>query len=191
MNRLPTLLLTALCVLPVAAQAQYSQTGYIRERAPAGAQAQQQPTYDADHYFGKTYLVPYVGYYDIGKDQSAAQFGLEYRMQPRFYGLRPTFGFNVTTDESLYGYAGVNWDINMQNSGFWFTPNFAVGAYEDGDGKDLGGTVEFRSGLEVSYDIRDGHRVGMAYNYISNLGVYDQSPGAQTLLVNYHLPFSW
>lgn len=153
--------------------------------APAGAQVSP---------LAQDYIVPSLGYFDVGADDnSAVQLGIEYRMAPRIWVLRPTFGFNVSSDESLYGYAGVNADIDMAQIGvprLWLTPSFVVGAYENGDGKSLGGTIQFRTGLELSYDIYYGQRVGVAFTHTSNAGFYDQNPGAETLLINYHVPFN-
>lgn len=176
--------LLACLVLPVAAllaSAAQAQSPYNTPSAQSRTMAAVQ----------QDYIVPYMGYFDIGaNDNSALQFGVEYRMAPRIWTLRPTFGINVSNDESIYGYAGVNWDIDLWQSGFWFTPNFTVGAYEDGDGKDLGGTIQFRSGLEVSYQFANQHRLGLAFNHISNASIYDKNPGAETLLINYHVPFN-
>lgn len=139
----------------------------------------------------KDYVVPYVGYFDIGaNDNNAIQVGAEYRFAPRYWGLRPGVGFNASDDGSLYGYGGVFWDLDLWNSGFVFTPNFAAGLYHKSDGKKLGGPVEFRSGLELSYQFENLHRVGVAFNHISNASIYDKNPGAETLLINYSLPLS-
>jgi hypothetical protein len=135
------------------------------------------------------YVVPYIGYFDITQDDnSAAQFGVEYRFAPYYYTLRPAVGLNVSTDGSVYGYGGVFWDIDVMDGSIWLTPNFAAGLYHSGDGKSLGGAVEFRSGIELSYMLENQHRIGLAFNHISNASIYDRNPGAETLLLNYHLP---
>lgn len=72
----------------------------------------------------------------------------------------------------------------------FFTPSFAVAAYEDGGGKDLGGVIEFRTGVELSYRFPNAHRLGVAYQHLSNAGIYDRNPGAENLLLTYSIPFS-
>lgn len=160
----------------------------------AHAQYNQQPqnAYDrTSASLKQDYIVPYIGYFDITQgDNSAAQFGVEYRFKPYYYTLRPGVGLNVSSDGSVYGYGGVFWDIDMMNGSLWLTPNFSAGLYKKGDGKNLGGTVEFRSGIELSYLLPNDHRVGIAFNHISNASIYKRNPGAETLLINYHLPAS-
>lgn len=167
-------------LLPLSAQAQTAyQSPKSMERATASLQ--------------QDYLALYSGYFDITQDDNAAvQFGAEYRFAPYYYTLRPAVGFNVSTDGSLYGYGGVFWDLDLAMIGmdnWWFTPNFVAGLYHSGDGKSLGGAVEFRSGLELSYMFPNQHRLGVAFNHISNASIYDRNPGAETLMINYHLPF--
>lgn len=56
----------------------------------------------------RDYLTFYSGNFDIIQhDNTAAQFGLEYRAAPIAYDIiAPMAGVNVTTDGSVYGYAG-------------------------------------------------------------------------------------
>lgn len=137
------------------------------------------------------YLTGYAGWFDfIRQHDQAAQFGVEYRMRPWVYGLRPTVGVNVSTDASIYGYGGINWEIEAIRNQLYVIPNFMVGAYGQGHGRDLGGALEFRSGIEVDYQLANQHRVGMAFNHISNASIYDRNPGAETLLVTYSIPLS-
>ena len=63
------------------------------------------------------------------------------------------------------------------------TPQFAVTLYEDGDGKDLGGPLEFRSGLEVAYDFARGPTVGLLFYHLSNGDFYDFNPGSNSLVL--------
>lgn len=70
------------------------------------------------------------------------------------------------------------------------TPSFAVGAYEDGDGKDLGGTLEFRSAVELSYRLDDRARLGLAFDHISNASIYDDNPGTESLVLMYAIPLN-
>lgn len=136
----------------------------------------------------QAYLVPYLGWYDATqRDNPSTQFGLEYRFASYYYHLRPAVGFNFTADGTIYGYGGVFWDLKLTDY-LYLTPNFVAGLYEDGGGKDLGGTVEFRSGIELSYQMANMHRIGVAFNHISNASMYNHNPGAETILINYHVP---
>lgn len=135
------------------------------------------------------YITGYVGYYNVMDDeQNATQFGAEYRFNPYVYGIRPIVGASITTDGSAYGYAGLNWDIDLIPNELYVIPNFAVGAYSEGDGKDLGGALEFRSGIEVAYQFPNEHRLGVALNHLSNASIYDKNPGTEIVLINYSIP---
>lgn len=138
------------------------------------------------------YLVPYIGAYNaLNQDDqdNPAVFGVEYRFSDIFYGLRPTVGMFISSETDKYGYAGINWDIPLIDHQLFLTPNFMVGLYDDGNSSvDLGGPIEFRSGLELSYQFQNQHRVGIAFNHISNASIYDKNPGTETLLVNWAIP---
>lgn len=139
----------------------------------------------------RDYLNFYGGYFDITQDDnSAAQVGLEYRYKDIYYGLRPAIGINVSDDEAVYGYGGFFWDIYLSDK--WiFTPNVVAGAFHHGDGKDLGSAIEFRSGLELSYEFETNNRLGLAFNHISNASIGEHNPGAETLLVVYQHSIGW
>lgn len=134
------------------------------------------------------YLNVYTGYFDITQDDNAAaQFGLEYRAEDVYYGLRPAVGVNFSSDSAAYGYGGFFWDIPLTER--WiFTPNFVAGAFTHGHGKDLGHGIEFRSGLELSYQFETKNRISVAFNHISNASLGTHNPGAETLLIGYQFP---
>jgi len=137
----------------------------------------------------KDYLTGYVGWFDfIDEGNEATQFGVEYRFSPIEYGFRPMIGANVTTDGSVYGYGGFAWDVALIDNQLYLVPNFAVGGYAQGDGKDLGHALEFRSGIGLDYQFANEHRVGIAFNHISNASIGDKNPGAETVLFNYSVP---
>ena len=96
----------------------------------------------------------------------------------------------ATGDSAVYGFAGIDADFFISNR-FVLNPNFAVGAYSNGDGKDLGHGLEFRSGLELNYVLDDQSRFGVAFNHISNASLGDSNPGTESLLVNYSIPMQW
>lgn len=137
------------------------------------------------------YLNVYAGYFDVTQsDNAALQVGTEYRYDDVYHGLRPGVGFNVTNDKAFYGYGGFFWDLNLSDHVI-FTPNVVVGGFSHGDGKKLGSAIEFRSGLEMSYQFDQGERIGLAFNHISNASIGKHNPGAETLLVSYQHPLNW
>jgi len=134
------------------------------------------------------YLVPYIGAYRIFQKEGAGQLGVEYRFHQWDFGVRPTFGANVDNHGDTYAYGGINWEIPLMQSQLLLIPNFMAGYYHHSAGKDLGGPVEFRSGIELDYQLPNTQRIGVAFNHISNASIYSHNPGAQTLLVNYSIP---
>lgn len=135
------------------------------------------------------YISLNVGEYDIfRKDQKAAQFGAEYRMTPIKYGISPIAGGFVTSKGSVYGYGGLDWSLTLVSNTLYLVPNFAVGAYGKGNGKDLGGTLEFRSGIELDYQFNNGQQLGVALNHLSNAGIYSRNPGEETVMATYSFP---
>ncbi len=132
-----------------------------------------------------------AGLYDVFDDKKASEFVLEYRhKQPIFWKIAPLAGVMATGDSAVYGFAGIDADFFISNR-FVLNPNFAVGAYSNGDGKDLGHGLEFRSGLELNYVMDDQSRFGVAFNHISNASLGDSNPGTESLLVNYSIPMHW
>ncbi len=132
-----------------------------------------------------------VGYYDINDNEDAADFRLEYRWdKPLIWAIEPWVGAEVTSDGAVYGVGGILADIQFHN-GFLITPSFGAGLYSDGDGKDLGNTVEFRSQIELGYEMENNARAGIAFGHISNAGLGNSNPGTEILNLYYHVPVDW
>jgi hypothetical protein len=129
-----------------------------------------------------------MGYYDINlRDDEAADFRLEYRSDLALWIVRPWAGLEVTSDGAVYGLGGVLADIDL-GPRFRLTPSIGAGLYHDGDGKDLGHAVEFRSQVELSYRFEGGRRLGLAFGHISNASLGDDNPGTEILTLYYMIP---
>ena len=129
-----------------------------------------------------------AGAFDV-MDDVTAQFSAEYRGVYVWEGLRPVLGVSVDIDGGLYAYGGANYDFYLSDS--WvLVPNFVVGVYEDGSSADLGGPLEFRSGLELDYILENDARLGVTFNHISNASIYDKNPGAESLMLVYSHPIA-
>ena len=132
-----------------------------------------------------------AGYYDINDNEDAADFRIEYRWgDPLAWVIKPWVGAEATSDGAVYGVAGLLFDFKIGES-FLITPSFGAGAYSDGDGKDLGHTIEFRSQLELGYKFENESRFGVAFGHISNASIGDSNPGTEILSVYYHHPVDW
>ncbi|MCB9991405.1 MAG: acyloxyacyl hydrolase [Rhodospirillales bacterium] len=132
-----------------------------------------------------------IGWYDINDNEGATDFRVEYRWdRPLVWVIEPWAGGEVTSDGAVYGVAGILADIQA-GDGFVITPSFGAGLYGDGDGKDLGNTIEFRSQLELGWEFQNSSRVGVAFGHISNASLGDRNPGTEILNVYYHVPVEW
>lgn len=126
-----------------------------------------------------------VGAFDaVRQDDTAAHAAFQAALRPRRFQIRPVVGLFGNTDEAVYGYVGAARDFSLSPR-FLLTPQFSVGAYEDGDGKDLGHTLEFLSSIQLAYRLSHGSRIGLAYQHISNGSISDKNPGAEIILLTW------
>jgi len=130
-----------------------------------------------------------AGFYDVNDDMGAGEFHMEYISNSRWWVFNPFVGFMATTDSALYGYAGIRLDLFVGRR-FVITPSFAPGLYSDGDGKDLGYPVEFRSAVEFAYRFDDRSRLGLSVYHLSNASLDDNNPGTEVVTLHYSYPFN-
>jgi hypothetical protein len=124
---------------------------------------------------------------------SAADFRADYRsglsllpFAERIFTLQPFIGIEGTSKGSFWGGAGFELDANW---GHWFiSPTIAVGAFDRGSGKNLGGTLEFRTTAEGGWQFDTGMRLGLLFSHTSNANIYDRNPGTEALLVSVQVP---
>jgi hypothetical protein len=131
----------------------------------------------------------HLGFYDFVDSDKTLEVGVEYRFPSLAVwklDLEPMAGLSATSKENIWGYAGLAYDIQLSES-WTATPHVALALYEDGDGKDLGGAVEFRSGLEISRQLRNGQRVGLLFYHLSNARLYGLNPGSESLMFTWNL----
>ena len=135
-----------------------------------------------------SFLTVGVGWYDINDDQDAVDLRVEYRSSVKYFGLvQPWLGVELTSDVAAYGVAGILTDFFFGRR-IVLTPSFGVGVYSDGDGKDLGSAIEFRSQIELGYRFDNRSRASVAFSHISNAHLTNQNPGTEILTVYYHIP---
>ena len=131
-----------------------------------------------------------TGVFDaVDGEDTAGLFLVEYR--PRLLGMRtgPLFGLTGTTDGGVLGYGGVRHDI-LFDGRLLVSLNLSLAAYPvEGNGKDLGGEVQFRSGFDLHYKLDDGSRLGVSFHHISHAEVFDDfNPGTETITLTYTTP---
>ena len=134
----------------------------------------------------------YTGTFDFSDDgKKATLFGVQHintgKNKESFLGtLQPVTGLMVTADNAAYIYTG----FQIYNEGpLKFTPSFTPGLYHEGDGKDLGHVIEFKSELQFSFDLSNNSLLGFSYNHISNASLGEKNPGANSYMFNFMKKF--
>ena len=136
-----------------------------------------------------TQLNMYSGMFDFSdQKQRAVLVGFQHQNEElyrdTFLGtLSPITGGFITENQALYAYTGVEWNFDLGPINF--TPSFAPGLYGEGNGKDLGHILEFKSEVQASWNLSENSELGMSYNHISNASLGDKNPGANSYTFNF------
>ena len=136
-----------------------------------------------------TELNVFTGMFDFSDDkQAAGVLGLQHQNEKLFRKsllgkLSPITGGFLTENNATYLYTGVQAEYVL---GFiTITPSFAPGFYHKGNGKDLGSLLEFKSEIQMTFDLSDSSHLGMSYNHISNASLGTKNPGANSYMFNF------
>ena len=131
----------------------------------------------------------YTGTFDFSDDgKKSTLIGFQHQNEnlnrDTFLGnLSPITGALITADNAGYFYTGV--EAQYKIGSINFTPSFTPGLYHEGDGKDLGHVIEFKSELQFSLDLSGDSQLGFSYNHISNASLGDKNPGANSYMFNF------
>ncbi len=131
----------------------------------------------------------YTGVFDFSDDgQRAGLFGMQHQNENlsrnSFLGtLSPITGFMITENNAGYIYTGIQ--AQYKAGKLNITPSFTPGLYGEGNGKDLGHVLEFKSELQLSLDLSSNSELGFSYNHISNASLGDKNPGANSYMFNF------
>ena len=141
------------------------------------------------NYEKNTEFNVYSGMFDFSDDgKRSTLIGLQHQNEnlnrDTFLGnLSPITGVLITSDNAGYVYTGVQaqYNIGILN----ITPSFTPGLYHEGDGKDLGHMLEFKSEVQLSLDLSKNTELGFSYNHLSNASLGDKNPGANSYMFNF------
>ena len=148
---------------------------------------------DTKYSFGNHELNFFSGMFDFSdKGKRSAIFGIQHQdenlLRNSFLGtLSPVTGIMITADNASYFYTGVQAQYKVGKLNI--VPSFTPGIYNEGDGKDLGHPIEFKSELQVSLDIFSNSELGFSYNHLSNASLGDKNPGANSYMINFFKNF--
>ena len=136
-----------------------------------------------------------LGAFSVEEPDRAAELRLEYQSAIRvferslwsdFDGFAPLIGLMANSDGAVFGYGGIQTDIALDER--WVaTPAFGVGGYHEADSRDLGGIFQFHLGLTIAYGVAEGQSLGLTWAHISNAGIHEANPSANSLLVTYRV----
>ena len=131
----------------------------------------------------------FTGNFDFSDDkQSALLIGFQHQNEDLerdtiIGNISPITGGFFTENSAAYIYTGFEWNVEMGE--LTFTPSFAPGLYHKGDGKDLGHTLEFKSEVQLSFNLSQSSKLGLSYNHVSNASLGEKNPGANSYMFNY------
>lgn len=117
-------------------------------------------------------------------------WNIEYRPAVRFYHIGPWMSFGTGNNHEFYAAVGVLLNIEI-GRGWVLTPSFGGGYYNSSSGIDLGFDAEFRSGVELSKRLPNGHRFGLNFAHLSNGSLSDKNPGTESLGIVYSIPLGF
>ena len=136
-----------------------------------------------------TELNVYTGMFDFSDDgKKSTLIGIQHQNEilnrDTFLGnLSPITGAMLTADSAAYFYTGVQAQYKFGSLNV--TPSFAPGYYNKGNGKDLGHALEFKSEVQLSYDLPKSSQLGFSYNHLSNASLGNKNPGANSYMFNF------
>ena len=133
------------------------------------------------------YITWGAGGFDINDDATAGQFEIQARLSTSLWIFKPQVGMFVTSKYAAYAYAGLLVDAFIRDR-FVVSPSFSIGASHEGEGKQLGGTLQFRSAVEFAFCLNDQSRLGLQIGHLSNAGIYSENPGTEFAILNFSVP---
>jgi len=137
----------------------------------------------------ETELNFFTGMFDFSDEkQSSGLLGIQHQTEDLFRNsflgkLSPITGGFFTEKSAFYLYSGVQAEYELGS--LTITPSFAPGYYNYGSGKDLGYPLEFKSEIQMSFNLSDNSYLGMSYNHISNASLGTKNPGANSYMLNF------
>tara|TARA_B100001057_G_C22140528_1_gene678069 strand:+ start:36 stop:518 length:483 start_codon:yes stop_codon:yes gene_type:complete len=130
------------------------------------------------------------GSYDYDDDNTSSLIGLNYHLAQNDFNIlniidiNPVVGLFVTAKSASMFYSG--FETNIGSDDFFLNLSSSAGLYSNGDGKDLGNTLQFKSEVNFFYSLNNTTRIGLGSHHISNAGLSSVNPGTN----NYYLIFN-
>ena len=137
-------------------------------------------------------MVPYaslsVGDTVFQGESVAQEFYIRREVGHAYGPFQMAYGLSSTTDGELWAGIGHVHTMATPDQHWFLQTHSMVGLYEEGGGRDLGGPIEFRSGVEAGYQTDEGIRVSLGVDHRSNAGLYSDNPGLETVHLRLSIP---
>ena len=130
------------------------------------------------------------GSYDYDDDNTSTLYGVNYHLSDNTFSLfnlvdiNPVIGGFVTAKSASMLYSG--FETNIGQGSLYLNISSSAGIYSNGDGKDLGNALQFKSELNLFYRLSKSSRIGIGSHHISNAGLSSVNPGTN----NFYLIFN-
>ena len=130
------------------------------------------------------------GSYDYDDDNTSTLYGLNYHLSDNAFSifnlidLNPVIGGFVTAKSATMFYSG--FETNIGQDSIYLNLSSSAGIYSNGDGKDLGNDLQFKSEVNLFYRLGKSSSVGLGSHHISNAGLSSVNPGTN----NFYLIFN-
>lgn len=104
-------------------------------------------------------------------------------------GLSGSWGVAARADTEGNAWVGAGFVLDASlTDQFFVEASFMPGFYREGD-RDLGHHVQFRSLFGVGWTLTPASAVILSIDHISNAGLSEQNPGAETVALRYRMSF--
>jgi len=119
------------------------------------------------------------------------RYGIEYRFKSIFspydFDIIPAVGAAMADNNAHFIYLDLKHDFYLSEQ--WILiPGFGLGLFKDSKEINLGSDLEFRSGLELSYQFHNRYRAGIALFHLSNGGISSLNPGTEVMVFSFSIP---
>ncbi|MHC9236055.1 acyloxyacyl hydrolase [Pseudooceanicola sp. 502str34] len=118
------------------------------------------------------------------------EFYVKYDFPVAYGPFQPIVGASMTMDGDAWVGIGAAWTKNFFADRAYLRLSLMPGLYAQGDGPDLGHAIEFRSGVELGYEARNGVRYGVSYDHRSNADIEEWNPGMETIQFGVSFPLN-
>jgi lipid A 3-O-deacylase len=122
-------------------------------------------------------------------DRIANEIYIRRDTRRKFGPFQMTYGLSVTDQSAVWMGAGPTYTVPLKSDTIFVELHTMAGLFLKGDGPGLGGPIEFRSGIEIGYEVGNGTRFGLSYDHRSNAGIYADNPGIESFQLRLAMPF--